>query len=114
MMLKEEEEEEASSRDLGAKAQETTKKPFEPIEVSYDPIFPQLGENKKAENAIKVAELKEYLYDTGFQPRKSSTSSTARSRIDSSVYELFDEDYCARIQRREEFYTASDLKELPQ
>ena len=112
-MLKEEEEEEARSHDLGTKTQETTKSLFEPIEVSYDPIFPQLGENKKAENAIKVAELKEYLYDTGFQPRKSGASSTARSRIDSSVYELFDEEYCAKIQPKEKFYTASDLKELP-
>lgn len=61
-----------------------------------------------------MLDLKDYLRDNGFKGRKTDVcSGTNRGMIDSTIYEIFDEDMSNKIQRREEFYTANDLKELP-
>lgn len=114
MMVKEEEKDENTNPLAGKDGKE--EEDFVSIDVSYEPLFPQIVEVRKKERLIEISELKEYLSQNGFKSGRMETNHVLNHgmMMDSTLYEIFDdEEMGKRIERTEEFYTASDLRELP-
>ena len=113
-MIREEEKDENVNPLAGKDGKEEEE--FVPIDVNYEPLFPQINEARKKERLIEISDLKDYLCRNGFRTGKVDGNNSLNSGIvmDSTLYEIFDDDeMLKKIGRSEMFYTANDLKELP-
>lgn len=111
-MVREEEREE-NNGDPTKPITEKDETVFIPIDTSYEPIFPQVNKAREEEKIIRTSELKQYLCDKGFMRRTEVHGNMNYRSTNFTDYEIFDEEEThKKIQKREPFYTASNLKEL--